>query len=353
MFKNSKRIIDTGTWAASSDLAAIDLPREGLITEIIVRAVITATLTATAEEDCTRRVINGLQIRGDGGRTYLGLSGGDQLSRLLNYINKLDHGGEFSSPAAALTTIDVGSTSFEQSFIFHPGSNPNDPFDLSAAIPARALSTLQLLLSTTAAAVTDAAGAITAGTFRYTVNQVLDIAVPDGLMCPLGTLRAWANDANYSDYGYKIDVPGGAWLKRIWIMCQDETAIPIRKNDQVIAIKLELPKAANKEIGAWLWRDLQVEAAKINRLNGWSGEEAAIGAVATTRPGLNMTPFLPVGLAVIDLRKYFHPVYGMNLTDYQTGDTKLGLTIENRAAGDDTLIYWEQLQPVESQYVGR
>ena len=359
MFKNSKRIVDTGTWAAAIDLAAIDLPREGLITEVIIRAVITATLTATAEEDTLRRVINSLSIRGDGGRTYLGLSGGDQLSRLLAYVNKCDHGGEFSSPAAALTTIDVGSTAFEQSFIFHPGSNPLDPFDLSAAIPAKALSTLQLFLSTTAAAVTDAAGAITAGTFRYTINQVLDMPVPAGLMCPLGSLRGWANDANYTDYGYEIDVPGGAWLKRIWIMCQDETAIPIRKNDQIAAVRLRLPKAANKEVAAWLWRDLLVESAKNNRLNGWSGEEAAIGAVATTRPGLNSVPHIPVGLAMIDLRKFagydgiFHPVYGMNLTNFQTGDVKLGLTVENRAAGDDTYVYWEQLQPVEAQYVCR
>ena len=351
MFKNSKRIITTGTWAASADLTPVDLPREGLITEIIVRAAITATLTATALADCTKRVIQNLKVQGDGGRTYLGLSG-EQAARLLNFMNACDFGTEFVGKGGTLTTIDVGSTSFEQTFVFHPGSNPKDPFDLSAAIPAKALSTLQLLLTTTAAAVTDAAGAITAGTYYYQINQVLDVAVPAGLMCPLGSTLLWAHDANYSDYSKKIDVPSGAWLRRIVMLVQDATGTsPLRKNDEVAGVKLELPKAANKEVGAWLWRDLIVETAKIYGLNHWS-QEQALGAV-TTRPDFDGDNQLPIGLAIIDLRKYFHPVYGMDLTQFQTGDVKLGLTVENYASGDDTIIYWDQLQPVESQYVGR
>jgi hypothetical protein len=353
MFKNSKRVIDTSTWSASADLTPIDLPKEGLITEVIVRAVITATLTATAVSDCTKRVIQNLKIQGDGGRTYLGLSA-EQSARLLNFMNACDFGSEFVMPGGVLTTVDVGSTSFEQIFVFHPGSNPKDPFDLSAAIPARALSTLQVLLSTTAAAVTDANGAITAGTYYYEVNQVEDVPVPAGLMCPLGSTTVWANDANYSDYSKKIDVPCGAWLRRIVMLVQDETAtVPVRKNDEVTGVKLELPKAANKEVGAWTWQMLLAETAKTYGLNGFSQNEASLGAIATTRPGFNKTPFIPHGLAIIDLRKYFNPVYGMDLTKYQTGDVKLGLTIENRTAGDDTLIYWDQLQPVETQYVGR
>ena len=353
MFKNSKRVVTTGTWAASADLTPVDLPREGLITEIIVRAVITATLTATALSDATKRVIQNLKIQGDGGRTYLGLSG-EQAARLLNFMNMCDFGGEFVSPGGVLTTVDVGSTSFEQYFVAHFGSNPKDPFDLSAAIPARALSTLQALLTTTAAAVTDAAGAITAGTYYYQINQVLDMPVPAGLMCPLGSTLVWAHDANYSDYSKKIDVPAGAWLRRIVMLVQDATGTtPLRKNDEITGVKLELPKAANKEVGAWLWQNLLAETAKIYGLRGSSQSEAVVGAVATTRPGYNSTPFIPHGLAIIDLRKYFHPVYGMDLTQYQTGDVKLGLTVENYAGGDDTLIYWDQLQPVESQYVGK
>ncbi len=351
MFKNSKRIVTTTTGAASADATPIDLPREGLITEVLVRAVITITLAATGVADCTKRVIQNLSIKGDGGRTYLGLSG-LQAARLLNFMDACDFGSEFVGKGGVLTTIDVGSTSFEQQFVFHPGSNPKDPFDLSAAIPARALSMLQLLLTTTALGSCDSAANISAGTYYYQINQVLDVPVPPGLMCPLGSTLVWAHDANYSDYSKKIDVPAGAWLRRIVMLVQDDSAtIPLRKNDELTAFKLELPKAANKEVGAWTFPALIAETCKNYSLSHWS-QEQALGAV-TTRPDFDGDNSAPIGLAIIDLRKYFHPVYGMDLTGYQTGDVKLGLTVENQASGDDTLIYWDQLQPVERQYVGK
>jgi hypothetical protein len=346
MEKVHRRIINAGTWAASSDLAAIDLPREGLITEIGIRANITATLTATAVADCTKRVIQNLKIQGDGGRAFLGLSG-EQAARLLNFLNEC----EFGCPLLHGPT-DVGVTSFQQSFIFHPGSNPKDPFDLSAVIPARALSTLQILLTTTAAAVTDAAGNITAGTYNYWINEVLEAPVPRGIMTPLGSTLVWAHDANYSDFSKDIDLPGGAWLRRIIMLVQDETAnAPVRKDDQITAVKLKLPRTASAQIEA-RWQDLKALTAKRYGLPQWE-QEGVLGAIATTRPGYDGQAILPAGLAILDLRDYFDPVYGANLTRFQTGDVKLGLTVENYTAGDDTLIYWDQLQPVEDIYVGK
>ena len=76
MEKITKNVVTRSTWAASSDLTPVDLPREGLITEVGIRAEITtAALTATAVADGMRRVIQNLKIQGDGGHTYLGLSG--------------------------------------------------------------------------------------------------------------------------------------------------------------------------------------------------------------------------------------------------------------------------------------
>jgi len=62
---------------------------------------------------------------------------------------------------------------------------------------------------------------------------------------------------------------------------------------------------------------------------------------------------LSKGFVILDLRKYFHPLWGMNMTNFQTGDVKLGLTIENYTGGDDTIIYWDQLMPVEAKYVSK
>ena len=348
MDKIHKRIITRSTWAASSDLTPVDLPREGLITEIGIRAAITtAALTATAVADGMRRVIQNLKIQGDGGHTYLGLSG-EQAPRLLNFLNECEH-------ACALQDSlmpEVGDTDMGHiSWVFHPGSNPKDPFDLSAVIPARALSTLQLLLTTTANTVIDAAAAIASGYYYYWINEVLGAPVPAGIMTPLGSTLTWPNDANYSDYSKDIDVPGGAWLRRIIVLCQDETAtVPVRKDDQVTGVKLKLPRTASSQIEATI-QDLKLLTAKRYGLSGFS-MLAALGAV-TTRPGWEVEKVLPAGLFIIDLRDYFNPIWGADLTTFQTGDVKLGLTVENRAAGDDTIIYWDQLKPVEAQYVGK
>jgi len=348
MEKIHKRVVDTGTWAASSDLKPIDLPREGLITEIGFRAAITtAALTATAVADGMRRVIQNLKVQGDGGHTYLGLSG-EQAARLLNFLNEC----EFGCPMQDSLMPEVGDTALSQiSWVFHPGSNPKDPFDMSAVIPARALSTLQILLTTTASGVIDAAAAIASGTYYYWINEVLEVPVPKGLMTPVGSTLVMPHDANYSDYSKDIDVPGGAWLRRIIVLVQDETAtVPVRKDDEVTGVKLKLPRTATSQIEGSIY-DLKLLTAKRYGLSGFS-MLAALGA-ATTRPGWEVERVLPAGLFIIDLRDYFHPIYGANLTNFHTGDVKLGLTVENYTAGDDTLIYWDQLKPVEDVYVGK
>ena len=346
MEKVSKRVVSTGTWAASADLTPIDLPREGLITEIGFSAdITTAALTATAVADGMKRVIQNLKVQGDGGRTYLGLSG-QQTARLLNFLNECEHACAFQDD----NMPEVGDTALGKfNWVFHPGSNPKDPFDMSVVIPARALSTLQILLTTTANSVIDAAAAIASGTYRYWINEVLEVPVPKGIMTPLGSTLVYAHDANYSDYSKDIDVPGGAWLRRIIMLIQD-AATPDRADDEVTGIKLKLPRKAMSQIEL-LISDLKLMTAKRYGLSGYS-MNAALGAV-TTRPGWEVDKVIPKGLVIIDLRDYFHPIYGANLTTYQTGDVKLGLTIENYTAGDDTLIYWDQLMPVDGALVGK
>lgn len=348
MEKVSKRIVSTGTWAASSDLTPINLPREGLITEIGFSAdITTAALTATAVADGMKRVIQNLKVQGDGGRTYLGLSG-EQAARLLNFLNECEFGCALQDD----NMPEVGDTALGRfNWVFHPGSNPKDPFDMSVVIPARALSTLQILLTTTANSVVDAAAAIASGTYRYWINEVLEIPVPKGIMTPLGSTLVKPHSANFSDYSWDIDVPGGAWLRRIIVLVQDDTAtVPDRADDELTGLKLKLPRKAMDQIELPI-TDLKLMTAKRYGLSGYS-MNAALGAV-TTRPGWEVDKVIPQGLFILDLRDYFHPIYGANLTNYQTGDVKLGLTIENYAAGDDTLIYWDQLMPVASQYVGK
>ena len=87
---------------------------------------------------------------------------------------------------------------------------------------------------------------------------------------------------------------------------------------------------------------------------GIAQEVGPIGAIADLRPGpSDLQLMVPAGFVYIDLRPYGNPLYGLDLRNFQTGDFKLGLTIENYAAGDDTTFYWDQLMPVDRSMVGK
>ncbi len=351
-----KRVVTTSTWAASTDMTPVDLPREGLVTEVTFRGLITCTLTATALSEFWRRVLQNIRLEGDGGKAFLGMSG-QGMSRLLMLWNEVVMGMptiHSNGAGIALAGVDVGSTTFTIQMKFHPGSNPRDPFDLTAAIPAKALATFQAILTTAAAAVCDGSADITAGTFSYEVCQVLGIPVRAGLMVPQGSTLSYPHSANFSDYSKDIDVPAGAFLRSIILLIQDDTAItPLREDDEVTGVKLKKPKSGDY-VFAQNINELKATMMSRFAVRGIGGEVGPIGAVATTRPAPTATmDIVPAGFVVIDLRPYGHPLYGLDLRGYQTGDFKLGLTIENYAAGDDTIIYWDQLNPVEAQYVGK
>jgi hypothetical protein len=354
MKKKIKRLTTSSTWAASSDLTPVDLPREGLVTEVKIRANLTATLTAAAYDDYFRRVIQNIKLQGDGGRNFLGMSG-TQLSTMLSLWQEVVMNAptiHSNGAGIALAAPDVGSTSFNCVFTFHPGSNPRDPFDLTAVIPAKDLSTFQAILTTTAAAVTDAAGPITAGTFNYEINEVLlepgdALAAPGAsVMTPMGSTLTYTHTANYSDFSYEIDVPAGAFLRSIlWRSLDDTATVPRRKSDEVTGIRLWLPKTGEIVFEQNI-RELAQTMMQRFGCHGIAGDVGPIGAIATIRPAPeSLLDMVPAGFAVIDLRPFAHPSYGIDLRGLQTGDMKLGLTIENYAAGDASTFYWDQLIP--------
>ena len=360
MLKQIQRITDVSTWAASADLAGIPLPRDGVITEVTIRANITATLTAAAYDDWFRRVIQNIRIEGDGGRAYLGM-GGDQMSRMLSlWAETLTGAPTLHSNGAgiALAAPDVASTSFRSVFKFHPGSNPHDPFDMTAVIPARALSTLQVKLTTTADTVVDAAGLITAGTFNYEVHTVLGVPVASFMMTPVGSTLSYPHTANFSDFVYEIDIPGGAWLRSILMLVQDHTGtVSRRKDDEVAGIRIRRSKVGDYILAQNIFEAKHAMAARYG-LRGIAGDVGPLGAIATTRPSPEtLLSMVPAGWLLIDMRQFAatpeERMWGLDMRNTQTGDYKLGLTIENYTGGDDTIIYWDQLRAVEPNMVGR
>lgn len=350
-----KRLTDTSTWAAATDLAAVNLPRDGQITEVTIRANTTATLTATALDDWFRRLIQNIRVEGEG-IAFLGMSG-VQMSTMLSLWHETLTGAptlHSNGAGIALAGPDVGSATFISVFKWHPGSNPNDPFDLSAVIPAKALSSLQIKLTTPASGVADPNGLVTAGTFTYEVNHVLNTRPHMAQKVPVGFTETYTHTGNLTDFGRKQEVPGGNWLRSILIRVLDDTGTPAqrRKDDEVTGISLERSLSSDRLIEANIFEVKQAMAARYG-LRGIAGEVGPIGAIATIRPSpvalLNMAP---AGWYLIDLRPYGHPLYGLDLRPpYKTGDLKLGLTIANYAAGDATTIYWDQLQDMRPEWV--
>lgn len=339
----TKTLVDTGTWAASSDVQ-ITLPNEGAITRIVVHFYLTVTGCLAADTNTefpAWKALQSLRIEGGGGRNYLGAVG-EQMGRLLHFANRLDFPGVQLYRGMETNTI-YGT------IIIHPGSRPRDmygrdnPFDLTAFIPARDESPngLKLIWSTTQAAdICDTAIDISAGTMQVTVFEVLDTPSMAGYM-PLSSTQTYPHTGNISDPGHQFDVPTGSFLRRIYILQQDATAIssggPLVAGDEIGKVLLELSKD-NRRLIEEDW-DALISSPGIPR----PAAQTAAGAV--TKPNDRAVN----GFACLDLRKYGHPDYGFDLRSYQTGDVKLGLTIENYTSGDDSIVFFDMVQP----YAGR
>lgn len=338
-----KTITETKAWAASSDLQ-FTLPNEGAITRIVLHYALTVTACLAADtntELAAYKAIQNLKIEGSVGGTYIGASG-EQMGRLLHLLNRVDFNKSNLNKGMATNTI-YGT------LILHFGSRPRDaygrdnPFDLTAFIPAQNESPngLKLTITTTAAAdICDTAIDISAGTFYCDIFEVLGLPSMAGYK-PMSSTEFYAHTADKSDLSDLHDIPTGCFLRRIVLLSQDATAIssggPLLADDEIDKVGLILPKENRRLIESnweFLTQPLGILKMPVH---------AAAGTLTK--------PFDAVitGFAILDLREYANPDYGLDLRGYQTGDIKLGLTIQNYAAGDDTIIYYDTLQP----YAGR
>ena len=257
----------------------------------------------------------------------MGLSG-EQMSRVLGFLNNYELGASMVG--------EVAGTVGDITLVFHPGSNPKDPFDASAVIPAQELSQLQIKCTTCANDTIDDTLTISSATGYLTVWEIIGVPTPVGIMTPVSSTLSYAHSADYSDLSKKIDVPTGAWLRRILMLVQDETAtLPVRKNDEVTAVSLELPKTGKKIFEARIADLLAATACRYG----------TPPIPYLTTDAFTADAAIPDGFAIIDMRSMSDPLYGLDLTQYVGGDIKLGLTIENYASGDDTIIVWDQLIP--------
>jgi hypothetical protein len=141
-----------------------------------------------------------------------------------------------------------------------------------------------------------------------------------------------------SSFGKKFDVPTGAYLRRIGIITQDETAAGSGggqlSDDIVDAVALELPKESRRLI--------EINWDAIWSIEGIPAVPLQTAAGAVTKP---IDAGAVTGFGVIDLRPFADPDNGLDLRGYGTGDVKLSFTIPSGTTGDDIIIWYDLVQP--------
>jgi hypothetical protein len=340
-------------WAAAQTLAGVVLPTSGLITEMRIRANMTATLTATAVADCTRRALDGLYV-GGAGKNFLGLTGNIDMGTLLSLLNWADYG-----VSGLGSNTDVGATSFNQSYIYHPGSRKEDRFDMSVVIPARKMvGQLQALINAPAAAVTDANGTISAGTYYIEVDHVKDVLITNRMKMPAGFCQVLHPASNMSTFpGLQVQVPIGFWLRRIAILALDQTATtPLRSDSLITGVQVTKPKVPQTLIET-NWEDLKYSTCRKYGIPG-DIEDGTVGAIATTRPGFNGSMHHPAGFGIIDFRDYIDPsnnpmgsVYGADLRSFTPGDVMLNLTNASFNTSQSFIIFWDLIADMDPAFI--
>ncbi len=343
----SRIIPAPGVWATGATLGDIQLDKDFLVTQIRLQAAMTATLTATAVADAPKRALQGLSIIGDSKNFFALLSGvaASQAGVLLAFLNQFDAQG-----AALDANTDVGDTAFSQMYCLHPGHNPKNPFDMSVIIPAKALSNFVARIVCPLAAVPDAAGNFTAGVYSIELDGVSGIPVPRNSFYPSGWLNTYPHTAALANYGHNENVPTGGYVRRMFIVCHDNTpTAAVRTDAQTTGFRLTLSKDS-VEVKTHSIQGLKYQNALRYGVVG-DAQPLALGALATTRPGYNGAMHQPLGVVCLDFRDYFDPMLGLNMTKANEGDVKVGMTI-GVATGQD-LIFWDIVYPMEPAWVGK
>lgn len=360
--KITKRQNKTLTWAASS-IVSEEIEASGAITQIDLLIALTASgsMAAAEQEDGIWRIIQSLTIRGSKSTDYVNF-GDEQIGRMIHLLNLRDGLVKGRQPLATVNYL---------MFKLHFGSRPlneygrENPFDMSAFLPAFDDSGLKLEWGTTANDVMDDTVTISSAIAYVTVHEVVGtrqalynemkaqrVPLPYDLNAsraagrripspgmwgwvPMSSYNKFAHDAAYSGGSKEFNLPTGNFLRRIAIMVQDETATrPLRADDEVTDVRLKLPNAA-QELVKNDWRSMVLAEATLQ--SDLVDDNAATGGALAAGGGF----------ACIDLRDHYDPDLGLDARAFKASDFKLGVSIATPTAGDDSFYYYDGLRPYE------
>lgn len=347
------RQTDYATFAADGSDSE-NIRASGALTRIILRAHVligTSTMVSNNYVEGFHRLIDSIKIKGAGGIHYFSL-GSHECTQQLHRLNRYDRtvmGTAHGPQVANGSYTDVV-------WVIHFGSRPRDeygrdnPFDLSAFIPAFDDSELKLEMDFAASLSMDGGATVDTTYIYITTFQVfgtkLDILaemarqrvrLPAGAgqanaMIPVSTYMAEAATGTLADFSYEKDVPTGTYLRRIAIASKSDATPNAMADDQITQVALKLPQASQRLI--------QDDFTALVYTQGSIGSmpEADVGVTGGT---MVTAP----GMAIMDLRQHADPDYGMNLMPYGPGAVKLGMTVGSYASGDDAYLWYDQVRP--------
>lgn len=360
LLKQKIRQTTAATWAADSTIS-VDVESIGVITRLSFQVEVTpsATLTGANQPDSLTRLVQNIRVEGSS-QVYCTLPAEDgaHAGTLLHYLNRKDGFG--IGHMSGSVTVPVGQAHIPIVFRLHPGSRPRDaygrdnPFDLTAAIPAGIESQLTLEWVTSGNDVMDDTVTISSAVGRVLIDRItadspgellsemqaqgVPGARTNHMVTPQWSAAVKSIGSTAADFvTITDDLPTGAWLKRVGLLAQDATATrPIRAADEITRIQLK-DNRRGVPLHEWHTDDLSADMPMATMTEA---DDAAGDFQGSA----------PQGVWGLDMRPLAHPEYGLNLQGVQNGDFQLAYIVTNQASGDDRLLLFERLLPVQVDF---
>lgn len=361
MKRQHRTLTDFLTYGASTTVS-MDLPRDGVITEIEFDVRTTASKAFVGVcEDAFGRLLNVLSVVGPGESSYFGVTDG----RMLHWLS------QFTNQQIALDDI-TGTGEVHAIYRVHFGNFPYkadgtpNHYDMSAGIPANTtdkgqIASLKLRWTCPANTVFDCGTSPSTVSTAYiytTVYEVLNSPSPQ--FEPHMEEVDWPVDSTHSALGKKWNVPTGYYIRRLLMLVNDETSLAagtgsgsVRKDDEVTRIAFLIPQEGGRAVFTLDQWEAKLSGAMPSRIYYgdtfciYTGVSAAATTTATGKIGV------PAGIYNIDFRHYadtsINPlgeVAGLNQIGKQPGNMELAATIGTYADGDDVHLLWDELLPL-------
>lgn len=356
-----KKIVKTQTKTltySASTTQSESVERDGVITRIDAEVQVTpsATLVAANLPMGIFHVINTLRLVGGGGTNYFGMGAGELMGRMIHGINRIDYPWlPFVGPR---DVTGPNQTFVPVVFRMHFGSRPtlygrDNPFDLSAFVPAKRESSLRMEWGCPANSVVDGTVTISSATMKLTIYEILgsdaeirEEMVRQGLdpanpMYPISSAEQYTHTGTKSDLSAQFDVPMDGWLRRIGIMAQDATTVPLLANDEITRVGLIKSDVNERLI------DIDFSGLVTGQMPNAAMELADEGSTTDT--------YLQAlkGIGVLDLRQFGESaLYGLDCRNKKNGTLKLGMTIGTYASGDDSFVWYDRLSKLNGAIMG-